>query len=147
MKAMEKDRRRRYETANGLAMDVQRHLANEPVVACPPSWGYRLHKLVRRNRVVFIAGGAVVLALVTGTGTSTWLFLKEREAHRRAVQAEQQQARLRFQAESREKITQAALLAITRGAPGIYNIAEDDGKYSIDKARRELGFDPAYRMP
>jgi hypothetical protein len=40
----------------------------------------------------------------------------------------------------------AALLALTRGAPGIYNIAEDDGEFSIDKARRELGFDPAFRM-
>jgi nucleoside-diphosphate-sugar epimerase len=42
---------------------------------------------------------------------------------------------------------QAALLAVTRGAPGIYNIAEDDGEFSIEKARRELGFDPNFRMP
>ena len=110
MKALEKDRGRRYETANGLAIDVQRHQGNEPVVARPPSWGYRFQKLVRRNRVVFIAGGAVVLALVAGTGTSTWLFLKEREARHRAVEAEQQQARLRQEAELREQITQAALL-------------------------------------
>jgi serine/threonine protein kinase/tetratricopeptide (TPR) repeat protein len=110
MKAMEKDRTRRYETSNGLAMDVHRHLANEPVVACPPSWAYRLQKLVRRNRVVFIAGGAVAVALVVGMSTSTWLFLKEREAHQRALAAEQQQARLRLEAETREKITQAALL-------------------------------------
>ena len=41
---------------------------------------------------------------------------------------------------------QAALLAVTRGAPGIYNIAEDDGAVTIDKARRELGFDPAFRL-
>jgi len=110
MKAMEKDRARRYETANGIAMDVHRHQSNEPVVACPPSWAYRLQKLVRRNRVVFIAGGAVAIALVVGMSTSTWLFLKEREAHKRALAAEQQQARLRFEAETREKITQAALL-------------------------------------
>jgi serine/threonine protein kinase len=111
MKALEKDRRRRYETANGLALDVQRHLNHEPVSAGPPSWLYRLQKLVRRNRVVFIAGGAVTAALFAGLGTSTWLFLKEREAHQRAVAAEQQQARLRHEAEIREKITQAALLA------------------------------------
>lgn len=110
MKALEKDRARRYETANGVAMDVQRHLSNEPVIARPPSWGYRFHKLVRRNRVVFIAGAAVALALVAGMGTSTWLFLKEREARHRAVAAEQQQVRLRHEAELREKITQAALL-------------------------------------
>jgi tetratricopeptide (TPR) repeat protein len=110
MKALEKDRARRYETANGLAMDLQRHLANEPVVARPPSWSYRFLKLVRRNRVVFIGGGAVAMALVAGMGTSTYLFLKEREARQRAVAAEQQQARLRHEAEVRERITQAALL-------------------------------------
>ena len=110
MKALEKDRGRRYETANGLAMDIQRHLNNEPVIARPPSRLYRFLKLVRRNRVVFAAGGAVAAALVAGTGTSTWLFLKEREAHQRAIAAEQQQARLRNEAEVREKITSAALL-------------------------------------
>ncbi|ATC63515.1 serine/threonine protein kinase [Nibricoccus aquaticus] len=110
MRALEKDRARRYETANGLALDVQRHLHNEPVVASPPSWAYRLQKLVRRNRVVFIAGGAVALALVFGMSASTWLFLKERAAHQRALKAEQQQARLRLEAETRERITQAALL-------------------------------------
>src|SRR6266540_995054 len=53
MKCLEKDRRRRYETANGLAADLQRHLANEPVIARPPSAGYRFLKLVRRNRIAF----------------------------------------------------------------------------------------------
>jgi tetratricopeptide (TPR) repeat protein len=110
MKALEKDRGRRYETANGLAMDIQRHLNNEPVTARPPSRLYRFRKLVRRNRVVFAAGGAVAAALVIGMGTSTWLFLKEREARQRAVAAEQQQTTLRHEAEVREKITQAALL-------------------------------------
>jgi serine/threonine protein kinase len=110
MKALEKDRSRRYETANGLAMDIQRHLGNEPVVARPPSWVYRFQKLVRRNRVVFIAGGAVALALVIGTSASTWLFLRERDARQRAVAAEQQQVRLRHEAELREQLTQAALL-------------------------------------
>ena len=109
MKALEKDRGRRYETANGLAMDIQRHLNHEPVMARPPSRVYRLEKLVRRNRVVFAAGSAVTLALVVGLGTSTWLFLREREAHHRALEAEQQQARLRHEAEVREKISQAAL--------------------------------------
>jgi eukaryotic-like serine/threonine-protein kinase len=110
MKALEKDRGRRYETANGLAMDIQRHLHNEAVIARPPSRLYRLRKLVRRNRGVFVAGGAVAAALVIGLGTSTWLFLKEREAHQRAIAAEQQQARLRQGAEMREKISSAALL-------------------------------------
>ena len=50
MKALEKDRNRRYETANGFAMDVQRYLADEPVQACPPSARYRLRKFARRNK-------------------------------------------------------------------------------------------------
>jgi len=117
MKALEKERARRYETANGLAMDIQRHLSNEPVLARPPSRIYRLQKLVRRNKVVFVAAAAVSSALIAGLGTSTWLFLKEREALQRAVSAELQQARLtqeeaklRRQAEAREKITQASVL-------------------------------------
>ena len=109
-KALEKDRRRRYETANGLAVDIQRYLGNEPVVARPPSRLYRFQKLVRRNRGVFAAVGAVSITLVAGLATSTWLLLREREAHRRAVAAEQQEARLRKDAELRQKITQAALL-------------------------------------
>jgi tetratricopeptide (TPR) repeat protein/serine/threonine protein kinase len=59
MKALEKDRNRRYETANGFALDVQRYLADEPVLACPPSAGYRLRKFARRNK-----GGLAVAALV-----------------------------------------------------------------------------------
>jgi tetratricopeptide (TPR) repeat protein len=103
MKSLEKDRTRRYETANGLAMDVQRYLNNEPVIARPPSRTYRLRKLVRRNRVVFGAGMAVALALIAGLGTSTWLFFKAEEA--RANEAE-----LRQQAEAREKLTEAVML-------------------------------------
>ena len=110
MKALEKDRGRRFETANGLALDIQRHRNNEPVSARPPSRLYRFQKLVRRNRVVFAAAAAVTAALVIGLGTSTWLFLREREARQRAVAAEQQQARLRHEAEVREKISQTALL-------------------------------------
>ena len=103
MKALEKDRTRRYETANGLAMDVQRYLSNEPVIARPPSRTYRLRKLVRRNRGVFVAGTAVALALIAGLSAATWMFFKAEEA--RANEAE-----LRQQAEAREKLTEAVML-------------------------------------
>src|SRR5262249_54446902 len=66
MKAREKARDGRYETANGFAMDVQRYLANEPVLACPPSVGYRLRKFVRRNNGPILAASLVFLALVAG---------------------------------------------------------------------------------
>jgi serine/threonine protein kinase len=64
MKALEKDRNRRYETANGLAMDVQRYLADEPVLACPPSASYRLRKFVRRNKGRVLAAGLLILVLL-----------------------------------------------------------------------------------
>src|SRR5256886_17125651 len=83
-----------------MAMDIQRHLKNEPVVACPPSNPYRFQKLVRRNKLAFAAGAAVALALLLGLGMFTWEFLKERQARQRAVAAEQNQARLRQEAES-----------------------------------------------
>jgi WD40 repeat protein/serine/threonine protein kinase len=68
MKALEKDRGRRYETANGLAMDVQRYLADEPVHACPPSTWYRCRKLARRNRRTLTMVSALALAAFVGVG-------------------------------------------------------------------------------
>jgi len=135
MKALEKDRRRRYETANGLAVDINRFLNNEPVIARPPSRLYRFHKLVRRNKIVFASGSAVAAALIIGLGTSTWLFLMERSARQRAVAAEQQQSRLRQeaelaraneaelrrQAEAREKI----ILAAVRVSQGNFDAADN----------------------
>ncbi len=81
MKCLEKDRTRRYDTANGLALDIQRHLDNEPVVATPPSQLYRFKKMVQRNKLGVAAFGGVALSLLCGLGLSTWLWLKEREAH------------------------------------------------------------------
>ena len=66
MKCLEKDRTRRYETANGLALDIERHLNNEPITARPPSSTYRFWKLVRRNKLGFVAAAAVLLALLLG---------------------------------------------------------------------------------
>ncbi len=123
MKALEKDRNRRYHTANGLAADVQRYLNNEPIVARPPSRLYRFQKLVRRNRATFVAVMAVSAALIAGLGTSTWLFVRERQARQEqarlrqeAERARQNETRLRDEAESRAKIAQAAIL-LNRGKP------------------------------
>jgi hypothetical protein len=79
MKCLEKDRTRRYETANGLAADLKRHLSNEPVVARPPSTAYRFQKAFRRNKLVFTAATAVAAALVLGIAVSAWLVRATRQ--------------------------------------------------------------------
>src|SRR5258707_1905400 len=67
MKALEKDRNRRYETANGFAMDIQRYLADEPVQAYPPSVGYRFRKFARRNKAALVLVTSVAALLRAGT--------------------------------------------------------------------------------
>ncbi|HEX9047766.1 MAG TPA: protein kinase, partial [Verrucomicrobiae bacterium] len=110
IRALEKERARRYQTANGLAMDVQRYLDSEPITARPPSRVYRLQKLVRRNRAVFTSGTLIFMALVLGLGMATWFWYQERQISKRAVAAEQEQTRLRIQAEDRECIAEAGFL-------------------------------------
>src|SRR5262249_61298944 len=72
MKCLEKDRGRRYETVSGLARDVQRFLADEPIEARPPSAGYRVRKFIRRNRGPVLAAGLVTRALLGGLAGTTW---------------------------------------------------------------------------
>jgi tetratricopeptide (TPR) repeat protein len=81
MKALEKDRTRRYETANGFAADVMRHLANEPVVAAPPGRAYRLRKFVRKHRGGVIAASLVVFALLAGMAGTTWGLIRASKAN------------------------------------------------------------------
>lgn len=100
MKALEKERSRRYETANGLARDIERHLNHEPVVARPPSLSYRCEKLLLRHRLAVFASAAVAASLVIGLAFSTVLFLREKAARQRAVAAETAQGVLRRQAEA-----------------------------------------------
>jgi serine/threonine protein kinase len=84
LKCLEKDRARRYETANALLMDIQRHLSNEPVTARPRSRLYEFRKTVRRHQVGFAAATAVLAALFLGLGVATWSLAKESQARRRA---------------------------------------------------------------
>jgi hypothetical protein len=84
MKCLEKDRSRRYESADSLAADVQRFLENEPVTARPPSARYRFQKLVRRNRLAFAAAGVVWLALVVALAVTFSYSIREKQALRLA---------------------------------------------------------------
>jgi WD40 repeat protein len=89
MKCLEKDRARRYETANGLAMDLQRHLNNEPVVARPPSAVYRLQKAFRRHKLAFTAMAAVSVSLLLGIVVSTTQAIRAARAENAATQQKQ----------------------------------------------------------
>ncbi|MBX9583218.1 MAG: tetratricopeptide repeat protein [Gemmataceae bacterium] len=92
MKALEKDRSRRYETANGFAADVLRYLAGEAVLAHPPSTAYRVRKFVRRNRPQVVAAGLVLFALVAGIVGTTWGLVRADAARRDAETARQAEA-------------------------------------------------------
>ena len=104
MKALEKDRTRRYETANGLATDIERHLSNEPVEARPPSKLYRFQKLVRRNKMAFAGSAALALALLLGVIVSSMQAI-------RATRAEAAAIREREQAEIMNRFLKVDLLA------------------------------------
>jgi WD40 repeat protein/serine/threonine protein kinase len=109
MKCLEKDRTRRYETANGLALDIERHLNNEPITARPPSSVYRFRKMVRRNKLAFVAAAVVLLALLLGITVSTWQAVRATQAKQealaaqaQAVEAQANENKLRRQAEAEE---------------------------------------------
>src|SRR5205814_4456189 len=109
MKALEKDRNRRYETANGFAMDVQRYLADEPVQACPPSVRYRLGKFARRHRGAVAAVAAVTLALLLGTALAIWQAIEATRARDDALRAAAAETAAKETASAKEKETQAVL--------------------------------------
>jgi hypothetical protein len=116
MKCLQADCQQRYDTASGLAADIQRHLDHKLVTARPAGRRDRLAKLIRRNRLAFAVGGVAFLTLATGFGSSTWLFLRESEARREQVRLRDEaeaaravETRLRGQAEAREACAQAAV--------------------------------------
>jgi serine/threonine protein kinase/tetratricopeptide (TPR) repeat protein len=89
MKALEKDRARRYPTAHGLALDVQRYLAGEPVSARPPSRIYKLRKLIRRNKFLFAGVSLIAAVFIASLIIVSVALAKERQAHREAQVAQQ----------------------------------------------------------
>ena len=109
MKALEKDRTRRYQTAHSLAMDVTRYLANEPISARPPSSLYRLQKLVWRHKLLFISIATGALLLVLGLIVVSAALAKERQARREAdvvlqlAEAEKTKSRQAWQQAETEK--------------------------------------------
>jgi serine/threonine protein kinase/tetratricopeptide (TPR) repeat protein len=133
MKAIEKDRNRRYETASGFAKDIDRYLADESVEACPPSTRYRLGKLVRRHRALFIGMAAVVGLLVIGVGGLTAAIVRENHLRHRAQTAE-------HDAEAGYELVRAGFEAINRGR----NRLRGPDKLVLARAlQRHAGFSPS----
>ena len=167
MKALEKERSRRYETANGLAMDIHRYLANEPVSTSPPSARYRLQKFVQRNRIGVYAGLALGMSLLLGlVGTSIgmkWAWQERanavaaglleadakqtalasaQQARDEASRAERQTAEAivqRDRAETREK---EAINAIRSFGDSVANNPELKNNPSLESLRKTLLKEP-----
>ncbi|MHC5002523.1 MAG: tetratricopeptide repeat protein, partial [Planctomycetota bacterium] len=99
MKAMEKDRTRRYDTASDFAKDLQRYLDDEPVLASPPSAGYRLGKFIRRNKVAMAVASLIVLVLVLGVIGTSWGMVRAIDEKQRADDAASAEAEARVEAE------------------------------------------------
>jgi serine/threonine protein kinase len=120
MKCLEKDRGRRYETANGLAADLRRYLADEPVEACPPSATYRLRKFARKYKKALAAVTAFVALLVVGVVLSTalavWAMSAQRDADRQrnASDAAKQEA-VEARGEAEQQRDAARLTAYATG--------------------------------
>jgi serine/threonine protein kinase/WD40 repeat protein len=103
LKALEKDRNRRYETANGLAADLRRHIAGEPVLAAPPSPAYRMRKLMRKHRRSAIAATLILTALLAGIIGTTWGLIRA-EGQRRIAVVEKKRAEQAQKAEEVQRI-------------------------------------------
>jgi len=134
MMALEKDRTRRYKTANGLALDVQRFLGDEAVSARPPSKLYKFQKLLRRNRLLFTGIGSVGALLVTGVIILSAALAREREARQQAVKdKEKSQQVMNFvvqMADNNENIISTLL--------HLADIVQADGKVAeSEKMRRQ----------
>jgi tetratricopeptide (TPR) repeat protein/serine/threonine protein kinase len=151
MKALEKDRNRRYETANGFAMDVQRYLADEPVQACPPSAGYRLRKFARRNKTALAIVGLILFFIALLGGGGGWV-IRDRAAREEAFTKERldRQRRLTDQVTlilddvnrlEREKKWPEALAAAERAEAALAGGETDDAiRRRVLEALHDLAF-------
>jgi WD40 repeat protein/serine/threonine protein kinase len=134
MKALEKDRQRRYAAASDLVADIERHLKNEPVLATPPSQVYKLRKFVRRHRVGVAATVALAATLVLGGVVSTLQWIRADRERKRAEQAQAEEAGQRQvaqeakgQAEAERKKAQRRLYASDINLAGRFVQADDIG--------------------
>jgi eukaryotic-like serine/threonine-protein kinase len=143
MKALEKDRSRRYETANGFAMDVQRYLADEAVQACPPSASYRLRKFLRRNKRPASMAGLLLAALVTGMIGTTVGMVRARAAEKLASQEANNARTEAAIAQEINDFLNADVLGLASGRGQVASGVEADPdlkvRTALDRAARRIG--------
>ncbi|MDX2037544.1 MAG: tetratricopeptide repeat protein [Isosphaeraceae bacterium] len=132
MKALEKDRTRRYETANSFARDIQRYLADEVVEARPPSRGYRIRKFVKRNKVQVVAASLVLVTLVAGVVGTTVGLIEAKRQERKALAAADEERKAKREAET-EKTNALKAAEAER-------VAKLDADARREEAVRNLGF-------
>lgn len=132
MKSLEKDRNRRYETANGFAADVQHYLADESVEACPPSARYKLGKFARKNRKALVTAGAFLVLLGAAAVVSTWQAFRATQAEA-VAKASADQARLNAE-EAERNARQASAEA---NAKAVALAAEQQARADETKARQQ----------
>lgn len=139
MRCLEKDRARRYETANGLAMDIGRYLADEPVMAGPPSAVYRLRKLLRRNRGPVFAAVLVLISLLLGVTCTTLALVRADERRWEAEQARAAEGLLRMEAEGQKQL---ALVATEeeRKAKDRESARAEGERRAKEEAEKNLGY-------
>ena len=152
MKALEKDRERRYDTATGVARDIEHYLQHEPVSAGPPRAAYRLRKLVRRHQGFFAALGAVLICLIAGLALSTFAFLRAHESltreeleRQRAEQA--QSVTLAAKAEAETQLARAeAERTAARKSEERSAAAKKDADFQRDRAESQAKETEKQRM-
>ena len=141
MKALEKDRARRYESANGFAADVQRHLAGEAVQAHPPSAGYRMRKFIRRHKGRVLAASLLFAALVAGLASTTWQAIRATHAEEAARGEQTKTAEALIKVDSKRSYPEIHLhQAVAR-----YELKDLNGaQQSVQEALR---LDPKHMQP
>jgi len=143
MKALEKDRTRRYETANELAVDVERHLRDEPVVAGPPGTVYRFHKFVRRNRAGVTFGVLVAATLVIGLFLATLGFA---QASRQRNRAEANFQKAREAVDEMTRVAEEQLVNVAGAEQVRRDLLEKAQIFYRDFVEEEISNDPRVRQ-
>jgi non-specific serine/threonine protein kinase/serine/threonine-protein kinase len=135
MKAIQRDRTQRYGTASGLAEDIRRHLAHQPILARPPTLAYQARKFARRNRVLVAATAMVLAAIIIGAITATVGLFRARQALGRETQARQAEQRQRLVAESVTQFLREMLASVDPKQAQGKNVLVRD---VLDRASAEL---------